>query len=92
MTEPFSPNASSYAPYIAAAVAGVSQPTQTSPEVQFEPKPLPETEQAPPSVVDWQPEETDLLPSFGVERARELLMWLINLELRLAPYTEVSPA
>jgi hypothetical protein len=92
VTEAFSLNASSSVPYVAAAVAGVSQPAQASPEVQLGPKPLMEAEQTPPSVVDWQPEETDLLPSFGVERARELLMWLINLEMRLPPYSEVSPA
>jgi hypothetical protein len=51
-----------------------------------------DAEPAFPAVADWQPEETDLLPSFGVERARELILWLINLELRLAPYTEVLPA
>lgn len=41
---------------------------------------------------DFQPSESDLLPGFGVERARELLLWLVNLELRLPPYTEASPA
>ena len=87
MTEPFVSNASIYVPYVAAAV---SQPTLTSPEVELEP--VKECEQAPPTVLDWQAEETELLPSFGVERARELLMWLINLELRLPPYSEVSPA
>jgi len=41
---------------------------------------------------DFQPSESDLLPGFGVGRARELLLWLVNLELRLPPYTEASPA
>lgn len=91
MTEPFVPT-STYLPYTAAAVAGVSQPVQTSPEGQFESEPIMDAEPAFPAVADWQPEETDLLPSFGVERARELILWLINLELRLAPYTEVLPA
>jgi len=77
-----------YSSNAAAAVPGVHQPVQASPEVQ----PAADSPTAPPSVIDWQPEETDLLPSLGVERARELLMWLINLELRLPPYTEVSPA
>ncbi len=83
---------STYLPYAAASFAGVSQPAQTSPEVQLESEPIADAEPAFPAVADWQPEDTDLLPSFGVERARELILWLINLELRLAPYTEVSPA
>lgn len=87
MSEPFVSNASVYAPYVAAAV---SQPPATSPDLQFEP--VKECEQSPPVAADWQTEETELLPSFGVERARELLMWLVNLELRLPPYSEVSPA
>lgn len=91
MTESFV-STSNYLPYIAAAAHGVSQPVQTSKAVQLESEPTAEAELAAPTVVDWQAGETDLLPSFGVERARELIMWLINLELRLAPYTEVSPA
>lgn len=97
MSEPFL-STSAYLPYSAAAVAGASQSTQTSPpvkeiqEIQIESEPVVETESGPLTVADWQAEESDLLPSFGVERARELLMWLINLELRLPPYTEVSPA
>ncbi|MCC7528027.1 MAG: hypothetical protein IT342_05865 [Candidatus Melainabacteria bacterium] len=91
MSEIFVPT-STYSSYIQAAPPGGSQPVKTSPEVQLESEPIMDAEPAFPAVADWQPEETDLLPSFGVERARELLMWLINLELRLAPYTEVSPA
>lgn len=41
---------------------------------------------------DWMPNDNDLLPSFGAGRARELLIWLANLELRLTPYNEISPA
>ncbi len=81
-----------YSPNAAVAASGVHQPVQMSPEMQFEANPVVQGEALSPSVVDWQAEETDLLPSLGVERARELLMWLINLELRLPPYSEVSPA
>lgn len=81
-----------YSSNAAAAVSGVHDPVQASPQVQLEQKPAADSEAASPLLIDWQPEETDLLPSLGVERARELLMWLINLELRLPPYTEVSPA
>ncbi len=87
MTEYFV--STTYSPNAAAAVSGVNQPIQASPEAQI---PAADGEAASPAVIDWQPEETDLVPSLGVERARELLMWLINLELRLPPYTEVSPA
>ncbi len=91
MSEFFVSN-SAYTPYSAAAVTGVSQPSPMSPAIEQEAMFVAEAESTSQSVVDWQPEESDLLPSLGVERARELLMWLINLELRLPPYTEVSPA
>ena len=89
MTEPFVSNAASYVPN-AAAAAGVSQDTQPPVSadelISFSPE---ETDVA---ALDWQPDDSALFPNFGVDRARELLMWLINLELRLPPYSEVSPA
>ncbi|GEM_PF-4506518 len=102
MTEPFSPNALPYATNVAASVAGaqagasvnVSPVTEsevmTADQIDFQPTESPSSAHI--GHGEWQANESDLLPSFGVERARELLMWLINLELRLPPYTEVSPA
>lgn len=99
MTEPFSPNALPSSTNAAAVAAGVAQTgsnstPQVAEQISFQPG-----EQFDPIDVhqiqihnDWQPNEEDLIPSFGVERARELLLWLINLELRLPPYSEVSPA
>lgn len=101
MTEPFSPNALPSSTNVAAVAAGVSHTGSNSialspvgEQISFQPG-----EHIEPTDVhqvqihnDWQPNEEDLIPSFGVERARELLMWLINLELRLPPYSEVSPA
>lgn len=95
MTESFSPNASPYSTNAAGFVTGASQPgagagtsLHSQEAEQFDFRPCDErTERG-----DWQPHESDLLPGFGVERARELLVWLINLEIRLPPYAEVSPA
>lgn len=95
MTESFSPNASPYSTNAAGYVTGASQPgagtgnsVDSQETEQFDFRPCEE----PIDQSDWQPHESDLLPGFGVERARELLVWLINLEIRLPPYTEVSPA
>ncbi len=101
MTEPFSPNALPSSTNAAAVAAGVSPSGSNSislspvgeqisfqPGERFEPTDVQQVQ----THNDWQPNEEDLIPSFGVERARELLMWLINLELRLPPYSEVSPA
>jgi hypothetical protein len=101
VTEPFSPNALPSSTNAAAVAAGVSQTgsnsisvSQVAEQISFQPgeqfEPM-DTHQV-QMHNDWQPNEEDLIPSFGVERARELLMWLINLELRLPPYSEVSPA
>jgi len=90
LTEYFVSNALPYSPHIQAAVADIS-PGAQAPGPVTEPIPADSPDIAAPPA-DWQPDETALLPSFGVERARELLMWLINLELRLPPYSEVSPA
>lgn len=101
MTEPSSPNALPSSTSAAAVVAGVSPTGSKSisltqgaeqisfaPDEQFEPIDAHQVQ----THCDWQPNEEDLIPGFGVERARELLIWLINLELRLPPYSEVSPA
>lgn len=93
MTESVSPNASPYSTNAAGFVTGASQPgagTSVDSQGQGQFDFRPSHEQIAQS--DWQPHESDLLPGFGVERARELLVWLINLEIRLPPYTEVSPA
>lgn len=91
MTEPFVSNATSFV-QSAAAAAGISaedQPTQpavSEEQISFSP------EESDATALDWHPDESSLFPNFGVERARELLLWLINLEMRLPPYSEVSPA
>lgn len=101
MTEPFSPNALPSSTNAAAVAAGVSPSgsnsialSQVGEQISFQPGERfePTDVQQVQTHNDWQPNEEDLIPSFGVERARELLMWLINLELRLPPYSEVSPA
>lgn len=86
MTESFSANASPYLTHAAAACTSTNSVPPVTGEIDFQPG------DELISQSDWQPHESDLLPGFGVERARELLMWLINLEIRLPPYTEVSPA
>jgi len=94
LTEPFVSNAQQSAQTLGAATASsqiagqnfVIQPAIESEQISFGPE---ENEASSP---DWQPDESALFPNFGVERARELLMWLINLEMRLPPYSEVKPA
>lgn len=94
MTDPFVSNAANALPYAPSIAAAVSQAgADISSEEESKQKPARESfEPSPNNVTDWQPNESDLLPGFGVGRARELIQWLINLELRLPPYTEVSPA
>ncbi|MBA3855728.1 MAG: hypothetical protein C0507_02350 [Cyanobacteria bacterium PR.3.49] len=89
LTESFVSNAASHVPN-AAAAAGVSQETQPPVNADETISFSPEEMDAP--ALDWQPDDSALFPNFGVDRARELLMWLINLELRLPPYSEVSAA
>jgi len=92
LTEPFVSNPTPFVQSSACAAAGIAQPNScdapagSEEQISFRPD---ETDAAP---LEWQPDESALFPNFGVDRARELLMWLINLEMRLPPYSEVSPA
>ena len=93
MTEPFVSNSLPYSHSLAHAVAAVSPAVQTDIKPQGGNSPQEtgsDTEDNSAGVADWQPDETSLFPGFGVERARELLQWIIN--LRLPPYGEASPA
>lgn len=95
MTDTFVSNSANALPYLPNIAAAVSAPgANISPEnAETKQKQAKESSDTPAgSAADSQLNDNDLVPGFGVERARELIMWLINLELRLPPYTEVSHA